>query len=367
MERFESMAEKESSAVQRREGREVLENTNPTQLESDGKLSEEQLASLRKRYESFYTVLDGIDFSYLRKEYEDIARKSGINPDTLNFLEPDRILPYSSRRRRSGVMLGGYTRGAYDIESNVSSIDWGLLESAHADEGRAWLLPFHLLKALTHEEAHAVSKGVCSDSMSDDEIVQIRRTGYEDRKRVYELTKDEEGGEEYFEERVVELNFRAFNEGVVEKLSQEVLTRYVQNANDKNFDAETAKRFLAWHEENPQLKSYQDEVLLVESFVSFIAAAANVPESIAWQGVVRGLFEGDAFDTPEIRAAFSEAAGFDLVENLNNVSRYTQKEIETLRADIQKRAAFIKNLEEGSPLKQMLLQSIDRLNIFRRK
>lgn len=371
MEGFEAMSEKEARVTKGQEGREVLRDNKPVEEGGDRKLSEEKLSNLRERYESFYKILDGIDFAYLKHEYAALARRSGINPDTLNFLGPDRILPYKTTRglrgRMAGMLSSETVRGSYDVEGNVTSLDWNLLEGAHKDGGRAWLLPFHLLKVLVHEEAHAASKGVCSESETATGVEVMRQTGYERRTHEYALTVDEEDGSEGYETASIDLVFKSFNEGVVEKLSQEVLVRYVQQADDKNFDTETGKRFLAWHRENPQLKSYKSEVLLVESFISFTAAAANVPEDVVWQGVVRGLFEGSAFGTPDMQRVFEEAAGFDLIKHLSQVSSYDKEEMQTLRTDIEKRANFIKTLDEASPLKKALLQSIDHLNIFRRK
>src|SRR3990167_6033575 len=261
-----------------KEGREIFRRPGHPESKEDLAKREgvplEMQQRFREVYPEFYQIIEKFDFPYLKERYGDIARRSGINPRTINFLGANNFIPVPQRPARQipgrlGRMMR-YTqegRGSYDLDTNVGHINWPMMREMHGNkEEIQWLLPFHLLRTFIHEETHAVSKGVCTAFDEEAGKYREKQTGYEQWS-----TADRERGGEYF--------FKRFDEGVVEKLSQEILLDYLKNARDSNFDVTSVVRFLEWHKENPELKSYVNEIKMVEVFTKLISKFTSVPDT----------------------------------------------------------------------------------------
>ena len=269
-----------------KEGREIAPN-----IAADVRRKEEE-ARLRIEREQeevpeFKEFLAGIDFKLLETLYKEHAKRSGINPDTLNVLGPERIAPRTSR---------DYGRGSYTNDTNVIAINYRYIQSK-CNEERISPNAF-LMKVLCHEETHAAANTKCDGVFDEHTGSSEKRSGY--RSYAY--------GEDWF---------MLFNEGITEKFSRQIFDEYVTAAD--YVSAHDRKDVLLHVEKN---HVYVAAVKLVDVLIGRIAEHAGVPQELVWNALVRGAFEGERLDDPELRSLFEEAFGRGVMRVLEDGESY---------------------------------------------
>src|SRR3989338_6640415 len=247
-------------------------------------------------------VLGRVKFDVLRSIFARYAKKVGIAETDLNILNADYI--------HSGTLIGEYQVGENLIALSSKGIEKGYAGFA------GFRLDLAILKMLTHEETHAVSGA---------RILGYHEYQKEQRKEDYHVEK-QSGYQRFFAKgKWKELPsksqrlFSNFNEGIVEKLSQEVFLQYLEE--DTDFAGKKdGEIFIQQLKENPAFLSYEKEVALVDALVLRLAKEIEVPKEIIWRSFVRGLFEAERFEDEEMHKAFSEMFSEDFVKRLSTFS-----------------------------------------------
>lgn len=151
-----------------------------------------------------------------------------------------------------------------------------------------------VLAVLAHEETHAVIKNQITAD------IQITRNGNNEKRKINTL----DGINGYRKND----NFRSFNEGMVEKLSREVRDRYVATKPD-----------LLKISDPKKTEVYNFEVDIVNALIKRISKEVGVSEQTVWQGFIRGLFEGENLQDPELLEAFNAMFDKEFIEKLSRV------------------------------------------------
>lgn len=228
-------------------------------------------------------VLDAINFADLRKVFEKLAEKSGVDPKTLNFLDKDRI------SQVPGFLTGGRFSSSYNYMTFQGSLEAPKNSEAYLIE---------VLVRLCHEEAHAVSgtqlralREATEGSLKEGEHAVIHN-GYDHD--IYE------GGQ-------WETFYRLFDEGMTDKLS-----------------IVAAREYLLIHPElDPIAKSLEKVKLpypaagaLIDSLVAKIGQETGLEERVVLDAFVRGKFEGLFLSEGQFKEFFKETVSGDFLKTL---------------------------------------------------
>jgi hypothetical protein len=148
-----------------------------------------------------------------------------------------------------------------------------------------------ILISLIHEEVHALSKKEFEKFAPESKVDESGILSESDNFRkvkigygVVHINAQQTGGEFYYQ---------AFDEGVTEKLAQEILVEYLKN--DETLDSDIVDQFLDYL---PQFKydegmsAYVLEQKLVESIIARIARRSGYRKEEIWQAIVRSKIEG---------------------------------------------------------------------------
>lgn len=277
---------------------------------------ERKSRKLRQRSEGQFSpemgrLLDAVDFSILHQLF--LKRTGEIYPDNerLNFIGKDRIFG----------MCGGFYSGYFDVLGNTILL---AEESGESEEGIRDVYgskDIYLLARLTHEEAHAVSKNICCGLQNEPEdIAQQRKDMGEEPREWFNDTqsgyfRESNSGQQFHGERFYSI-FHAFNEGVVEKLSREIVSEYLEKIKWQNREAAVLRDSIKKH--HPHL-GYSQEVELVEAILRHLAVKTDRSEIDIWNSFVHGLMNGETFDDTNMKTLFSEAFGPDFLKELSKI------------------------------------------------
>ena len=230
------------------------------------------------------TVLERINFDVLEKIFQDYATKSGLT-GKINFLGRDRIRHFTD---------GNDIEASYLVIQNLIALSF---ENIKRDDQTIGLMILH---KLCHEEAHAISRLK--------EVLSLSEQGNELNVKAESITSG------YRQDTLL----RAFNEGVVERLAQEVFNRYLQADPIFADDAQKSLYFERSREHPESLTDYTSAVRFVEVLSKRIAQEVGVSEQLVWQALIRGLLEGENFDDPQLQKDFEDMFPKDFLEKLKN-------------------------------------------------
>ena len=157
---------------------EVVEQYDRLSLEKALEEGETQTPELK-------AALDKINLPLLKSIFHDIAQRCGVNPETLNFLNADRILTRNISFEQS--------RGAYNFEKNIILLsdfkipnDIKGSEKSRLNKIKNKIIDFYgsldiaILNFLIHEEVHATGKVLLSNP--GEFVLQNSLTGYNETK-----------------------------------------------------------------------------------------------------------------------------------------------------------------------------------------
>ncbi len=253
-------------------------------------------------------VLDGIDFIKLKAIFTEIASQHGIDESKLNFLEKDRIF---------GVEGNAFVGGSYAFHSNViflaekfspKRFDRLAIKNQRKNKIEKYGSEnLFYLAGLIHEETHAVSKNECSNKVPNfDPASQLE---FQDVQSGYHMIGQEEDKSTW--ER-----FGSLNEGVVEKLAREIVLRYLEETDWSKEEVGVFKKNL---ENNPEKLGYPKEVNLVEKIISRLSEITGREEQEIWETFIGSLFQGERFESEEIKNLFTKAFGPEFLDDLAKI------------------------------------------------
>lgn len=143
-----------------------------------------------KKSSELIDIFSHFDFNVIKQSIQELMKKSGLNPDNINFISPDKI------NESSEV-------GSYSTVKNTLTIGFERAKEialfVRAD------LELLILDTLIHEELHAASYRFCYGPT--EEKIQKVTTGF------YEVS---------LEDNMLSRKFTSFNEGVTQLLSRQI-------------------------------------------------------------------------------------------------------------------------------------------------
>ncbi len=289
-------------------GREVFYSSGETEDKASVEERDEQSRLRRiektERDPQLDAFLENVDFNLLKDIYAKVAEKSGIDPDTLNFLGKERISPDS----------GFLAIGSYNILDNVIGISYRKVDNLSRNDERIDLRTL-MLEVLCHEETHASAKTVCigmNQPLSESKIHK-HQAGYASSEKTYDKSRIPVHQEAD--------HFFLFNEAVTEKFAREVFSEYARAVN--YVDEKKISALEAVWKDNPEALFYSQEIALLDALIAKISRETGIGEKLVWRSIVRGAFEGENFKDPELVKLFSEIIGPDFLEKLSKKEHIT--------------------------------------------
>ncbi len=245
--------------------------------------------------EQFEALIASVNFPRLRELASSLTRRSGLSLEEINFLVSGDIYQFDNP-----FNLGCFIPEGNLICLNGDSLQKGtrLLKNAYGRELPTYevLLRLRTLEVLIHEEIHALSYTRLDRWHEDVKISDPFRKdsgtsgGYEGKQSGYHsLIRTTDPKDARYPKKTS--SFELFDEGVTEKIAQELFAKYLEEEDDIDIsDIALYRRFLQIHgkEANP----YAELIKLVESVVRKIAQSSGFDGTTVWQSIIRSKFEG---------------------------------------------------------------------------
>ena len=251
-----------------------------------------------KQSEDLRSFLKEVDFRILRNIFERFVEKSQVDSHTLNLIKSDRI---SSRTGGWGNSIGSYSS-----TENIIGLDFDRLKTVY-DNHQEINIRLAALFALIHEEVHATSKVQFRGLEVSPDYSRHRedRSGY----HVSILRRERADPNE---RPIHEDLYKDFDEAVTEKLALEVFEEYITATGFSTRDA--VAKFRDLRTKHPEdISPYEKNLLFLETLIERITHEIWVSHDLVWRAIIRGKYEGEDFQDPELRSAFSDMLGDDFL------------------------------------------------------
>lgn len=272
-----------------------------------------------------------IDTEFLKGLFQRIAMKSGATVPEVNFVPPERVVLLSEQDKE--------LHGGYNLKHNAIVLS----EKHVARIAREADVPFSLalLRVYAHELAHAAAYRSFDEKEHRLRGVdkKVERTGYAtvvvQRRRSDSLAY----------QKKAESSFELFNEGVMEVLTEEVLTAYLQETEREKTAPEEIKEQVA------QLMQagfpYEGPRRFVELLAERLGERTGRDYDAVWQEFLRGFFERGTF-TDEQKQAFAEHLGAHFFEDLAEVRGRgkLQRLLRLLESPAEKKGELLRRVEK---------------------
>lgn len=277
-------------------------------------------------------ILSTLDFEKLKGVFLEELRKSGVQEENINISVLDKIIAFPNN---NNDLIGAiYYAFINKIAFSSGSKFFVELKQQMIDTGRLspdTLVGVQLL--FIHEACHALSRvRVGLIDVDEKNFVYSQDVGYSTSKI------SRENGEPVSQVKL----FEVFNEGVTQRIAEEVFLEYSKRTGI----SEEIKSFLIKLNSSPSSLQYRIYENQVDLICEHIGDYVGIPKDVVWEGFKRGYFEkpelfhketlelfrdtfGDDFldnymkfdyDTP-----MSELAKFDATYNLKHVSEYSDR------------------------------------------
>lgn len=258
-------------------------------------------------------VYDRVDFKELKAILESMSRRSGVPPEELGFLGPDRLAAAPFGRQ---TQQDGFAGRIYLSEKEIR--DWA--SKAKSD----WELC--ALHVLIHEETHAVSKQECvglREYLANEQASTYSISGYS---RLSHYRRDGKEPSSF--------SYEFFDEGVTDLIAQEVVKEYLYRHPEFAFP-EKANRFFkrSFNQGISPRESYVKIVRLIEQVIS---ERTGVGTDIVHGAIIRGKMSGDDLNDPELHEALSEILTPDVLTELENLTLITTIDFERLSEKLKR-------------------------------
>lgn len=220
-------------------------------------------------------VLETIDFALLRELFEKRARRAGVDPKSIKFVEEKEI---------SDKGVGA----AYHFEDESLTLNGRAVLEWKTEAAR-------VLGELCHEETHASAHN--SHYMVDDILPQNKQIHKSvSDSGVFHMEEQREG------ERSLSASskFRWFNEGITDEIGSEIFREYIQTK--PLHDPKTGRKV----EPTDYMSGYLLARLFVRKLTERISEQYDVPRDIAWDAVVHAYMTGLSLDSKEVAPMLDE-------------------------------------------------------------
>ncbi len=233
----------------------------------------------KKEYER---TIDRVDFGVIKDIFTEIRRKSGVEEDFQVVDKRGITVKLEALLNPNAADYSGIEnkiRLFYPFQTNYSS---------HEN------LRNEVLSNIMHEETHAAGKVEdCSswearklkwESFFSGKVIEYGKYGYSQswvRK-----------GEFY-------ANFNYFNEGVTDKIAEEVYEEYLKRTGETGY-------FLGEKGNKRYSPGYLPSRALVTAFIEVVASSTHMPSDKIWEAIMQGYMIGLKLDESELKEAFDE-------------------------------------------------------------
>jgi hypothetical protein len=272
----------------------------------DSPETKQKIASCVQNKHEWQEFLNRVDFSALKKVFVRIAARCQIPEDKMNFLDKQRVFPIETFDGEGGG-------SQYFPDRNVILLSIPNIETKEIYKkvyGNSDMLG---LAYLVHEETHATARNICvglvNQGRGHDEFFQKIQNGFS-RTHI-----DPEEESRYAQSSYGA--FFAFNEGMIEKLSQEILFAYTEEV---NWPEEKVGPYRKTLKENSKDDVYSSEVSLIDAIIKGLAKKNGQSERVVWESLVNALLHGENFEENEIVELFEEAFGPSFLVDLAELS-----------------------------------------------
>lgn len=235
-------------------------------------------------------VLDAIDFTLLRELFEIRARKSGVDPESIKFVEKKEI---------SDKGVGA----AYHFEDGSLTLNGRAILEWKVEAAR-------VLGELCHEEAHASAHN--SHYTVNDIVPQNKQASKSViDSGVFHMEERKEG----VRSLSASSKFRWFNEGITDEIGSEIFLEYIQTR--PLHDPKTGQKV----ESMDYMSGYPLARLFVRKLTERISEQYDVSRDMAWDAVVHAYMTGLSFDSKEVAPMLDEIFDERFVARLGMVDR----------------------------------------------
>lgn len=261
------------------------------------------------------SIVESVSFETVADIFREYMVKSGLNPDRTNVLSrKDCFVAEIARLTDSKDEL--YAAG-YEPHFNVIVMDPSIVgmkigfpvtEQAQLNED------VEVVAILFHELTHAAARNSSLVAPDGDALLEVTSNGL--AHKASKMQYDSEGN--HLSKQEVVALYVAFNEGVTERISDEVLFEYARR---QSFAKEHASTRSALYSvvvdgERGDRGGYAPMRLLVTGLVNAIAHHAKLPEEVVWGGIKRQYFSGEFHNSKSIFVGLVEIVGLPFAKKL---------------------------------------------------
>ncbi|OGH93644.1 MAG: hypothetical protein A2538_01240 [Candidatus Magasanikbacteria bacterium RIFOXYD2_FULL_41_14] len=257
--------------------------------------------------------LSRVNMVELQNIFEEIGAKSGVSPEKLNFNEAEVVVEDFKKLEESGSAFDGF----YSPHANKIFLDAKLLVAkAWIQGGQKQKTKGHLivdenlmfanvLHTMIHEKVHAISYNRLEEQKIDsivkraavwviehmlDGMVPVRlgksRGGYSEHDRTQGSSSS---------------RFRLFDEAVTERLTRDIMKKYLLRCHGETYTPQTVKDVLDILEVND---GYKKERKFLDEVIVGMAQYLKMSETDVWNAIVRSKIEGMDLDDPDVKPVF---------------------------------------------------------------
>jgi len=299
-------------------------------------ITERKVRRAKEKYgvndSEFEKLKEQIDWDLLRKIFEEIAAKSGINKKDLNFIGPSQVVNCEEYAEEGDDKRMKIIGGLYRSIDNFLILNSNRIRKVSGEK----LVDKKLmtLSVLIHEMCHAISFNahIITDKFNNEfltgESAVVVDGAYRSSKdsHITKFNKPPEIKHESFNDLL--------DEAITEKLAIEVFDRYINQtglvSNEELGDyhrkylkkiyreADDPKKKDDPNEKIPE-SQYSKLVKLMERLCQIVSIRIKVDPDIVWHGFVRGLFYKNTLSDPTIQQWFAEAFSPIFLDELKKV------------------------------------------------
>jgi len=232
-------------------------------------------------------VLEMIDFTFLRDIFRKKARRAGIHPENIGFVEKEKIYEGAGSwydPERSEVALSGRAPLSYETEAT------------------------RVLCTLSHEESHASGHNQLHSSVGD---ILLQKIIHGTHLRVSGFHRIGMEGDVMSSSTYQE--FRWFNEGMTDEIGHEVFREYLEAK--VLVDPKTGKKVKG----DGYPSAYPLARLFVRKLTERISQYYEVPYDVAWNSMVHAYMTGLSLEDEDIQRELDMVFGENFFRRLKNI------------------------------------------------
>lgn len=265
---------------------EILEELLEDSQEDGGMKESEYIAEAKK-------VIENIDYKTLKSIFDEMRLRAGAT-GVSGFCGPERI-----------AIDNGIGGGQYEMKKGIA-IAPRFLSKREPEDISPVAFRNHIFSAAIHEETHASSKN-SEDIPKGAKYLWMRMKSLFKRSSPYEVSGYDR---RQFYKGSQERSFMDFNEGVTDKIAEEVYAEYLKRRGEKNIVSDQN------HPAQYNVEAYLGSRAMVTGFIEIVAKSTGVPSETVWEAVKQGYMTGLDLRETELQEAFEEIFSEEFMDRM---------------------------------------------------